>query len=71
MDNNSIATLLDYQASIERSFKKIEKMLGEFDSSEASQQNLSISNMNKELLNIKNNIWNLPSGAGRFPEQIL
>lgn len=56
MDNNSIATLLDYQASIERSFKKIEKMLNEFDSSEASQQNLSISNMNKELLNIKNNI---------------
>ena len=56
MDNNSIAKLLDYQASIERSFKRIEKMLSEFDSSESSQQNLSLNNMNKELGNIKTNI---------------
>ena len=56
METNAIATLQDYQASIERSFKKIEKSLSEYDTSEISQQNLLSTNMNRELANIKNNI---------------
>ena len=55
MDKNSIATLLDYQASIERSFRKIEKALGNYESSEISIQHQLMTNMDKELLNIKNN----------------
>lgn len=56
MDKNSIATLLDYQASIERSFKKIEKDLGRYESSETSLQHQLMSNMDKEIFNIKNNL---------------
>lgn len=56
MDKNSIATLLDYQASIERSFRKIEKALGNYESSEISIQHQLMTNMDKELFNIKNNL---------------
>lgn len=56
METNAIATLQDYQASVERSFKKIEKNLSEYATSEISQQNLMISNINRELANVKNNI---------------
>ena len=56
METNAIATLQDYQASIERSFKKIEKNLSEYSTSEISQQNLMIANINRELANVKNNI---------------
>lgn len=56
MDGNSIATLKDFQYSINNSFKKIDKKLGEFDGLESSAQVLGISSMNNEIANIKNNI---------------
>lgn len=55
-DNNSIATLKDYQSSIEASFRKIDKKLDDFDGIESSSQLVYISSMNSEISNVKNNI---------------
>lgn len=56
MDNNSIATLQDYQSSIEYIFKKMEKNFKEFDGADTSQQNLALNSLNQESVNVKTNI---------------
>ena len=56
MDNNSIAILQDYQSSIKTSFKKIERLFGEAEGADLSQQNLAMNNINSELKSIKYNI---------------
>ena len=56
MDNNSIAILQDYQSSIKTSFKKIERLFGEEEGADLSQQNLAMNNINSELKSIKYNI---------------
>lgn len=56
MDNNSIATLKDFESSINSSFEKIQKKLSNFDGLDSSAQMLAISSMNNEYSNNKNTI---------------
>ncbi len=56
MDNNSVATLQDYQAAVERCFKNMEKEFKEFNNAEASRQNLAIGSLSTNLSSVKTNI---------------
>jgi len=58
MDNFSIASLQDYQSSIEGSFKKLERLFDEAEGGGGgeSQKNLTIHDINNELKMIKHNI---------------
>lgn len=55
-DGNCIATLKDYQVSIDTSFKRIDKNLRDFDILDNSFQKKTMGLMQKELNNIKNNL---------------
>ena len=56
MDNNTIAILEDYQSKIDMAFKKIEKIIREFEGADSSQQNLAINSLKKDTANNKTNI---------------
>ena len=56
MDKNTIAVLKDYQASIEDSFKKIDKKLSAYPKGEINQKKSTISSLKQELANIKANM---------------
>ncbi|MCQ2820459.1 MAG: hypothetical protein MJ252_24615, partial [archaeon] len=56
MDSNSIATLKDYQASIETSFKVIDKKLNNFDGLNGVEQSDALRVANKEIGKIKNTL---------------
>ena len=56
MDNNSVATLQDYQAAVERCFKNMEKEFKEFNGADASRQNLAIGSLSTNLSSVKTNI---------------
>ena len=56
MDNNSVATLQDYQSAIERNFKTIEKEFKEFNGADASRQNLALGSLTTNQSTVKTNI---------------
>ena len=56
MDNNSVATLQDYQAAVERCFKNMEKEFKEFNGADSSRQNLAIGSLSTNLSSVKTNI---------------
>ena len=69
MDSNSIATLQDYKATIERIFKRIDKQISSFNSSESSQQNIILSQLKTSLDETKNNLSLMKMEIANLSEQ--
>lgn len=69
MDSNSIATLQDYKATIERIFKRIDKQISSFNSSESSQQNIILSQLKTSLDETKNNLSLMKMEISNLSEQ--
>ena len=69
MDSNSIATLQDYKATIERIFKRIDKQISSFNSSESSQQNIIFSQLKTSLDETKNNLSLMKMEIANLSEQ--
>ena len=69
MDSNSIATLQDYKATIERIFKRIDKQISSFNSSEPSQQNIILSQLKMSLDETKTNLSLMKMEIANLSEQ--